>query len=189
MRLKDFISSPEPDTQPMKIIHCSFEQHAEDILAIFNDAILNSTALFVYQPRTMAFMQEWFAGKKESGIPVLGMVDDSGTLLGFASFGPFRPQAAYKYTVEHSVYVHKDQRGRGIGEQLMRELIKIAEQQQYHVLIAAVDAANQGSVALHRKLGFSNTGNIREAAFKFGQWRDLAFFQLTLATPDNPTDG
>jgi phosphinothricin acetyltransferase len=173
----------------MTIIPCNYTDHAEAILALFNDAILNTTALFVYEPRTLNFMEEWFAAKEQAQIPVLGAVDEQGELLGFASYGPFRPQAAYKYTVEHSVYIAKTHCGKGIGSRLMEELIECAQEQQYHALIGALDAGNAGSIALHLKLGFKHVGTVKESAYKFGKWRDMALYQLTLSTPAMPCDG
>jgi L-amino acid N-acyltransferase YncA len=96
-----------------RLISCSLEQHGEQILDIFNDAIVNSTALYEDQPRTMQTIETWFDAKAAGGFPVIGLVDSECALLGFASYGAFRPQPAYKYTVEHSVYVHASHRGRG----------------------------------------------------------------------------
>ena len=173
----------------MDLIDCQYQTEAAAILEIFNEAIANSTALYAYQPRTMDFMENWFRDKQAGNFPVIGAVDENGELLGFASYGPFRPWPAYKYTVEHSVYVHKDHRGRKIGKMLMDELISRAVLQQYHVMIAAVDVTNQGSIALHEKLGFSHAGTIRHAGFKFERWCDLAFYQLLLTTPEHPVAG
>jgi L-amino acid N-acyltransferase YncA len=110
-------------------------------------------------------------------------------LVGFATYGSFRARAAYKYTVEHSVYVHQEHRGRGIGKALMLELIAAARAQNYHVLVGGIDIANRTSVALHERLGFTYAGTVREAAYKFGGWLDLGFYQLTLDTPASPVDG
>lgn len=173
----------------MQLVTCSFERHAAPILLILNEAIANSTALYDYQPRSAASMRDWFQAKTAGGYPVLGLESDSGELLGFASYGVFRAWPAYKYTVEHSVYVHHAHRGRGLGEQLMRELITCAEAQGMHVLVGGIDATNRGSIALHTKLGFKHAGTIKQAGFKFGRWLDLAFYQLTLATPSAPVDG
>jgi phosphinothricin acetyltransferase len=173
----------------MTIVPCTYADHAEAILALFNDAILNSTALFIYEPRTLDFMKEWFANKKQSHTPILGAIDDQGELLGFASYGPFRPQAAYKYTIENSIYVAKPYYGKGVGSQLLQALIAKAEEQQYHVMIGAIDATNTASIALHRKFGFEAIGTIKDSAFKFGRWLDMTLFQLTLNSPENPCDG
>ena len=173
----------------MQFVECTHDAHGVEILAILNDAIVGSTALYDYQPRPLDSMRPWFAAKAAHGCPVIGAVDATGTLLGFASYGTFRAWPAYKYSVEHSVYVHHAQRGRGIGAALLQRLIATARAQQYHVLIGGIDLANTASVALHEKLGFSHAGTIRQAGFKFGRWLDLAFYQLVLDTPDRPVEG
>ncbi|OZI24633.1 GNAT family N-acetyltransferase [Bordetella genomosp. 7] len=171
------------------LVECSHARHAEAILAIFNDAILHSTALYDYHPRTAAAMQAWFHAKQAGGFPVLGYEDGRGRLMGFASYGAFRPYPANKYTVEHSVYIDGRFRGQGLGEALLRLIIERARQAQLHVLVGGIDAANAASIRLHEKLGFVHAGTIRHAGFKFGRWLDLAFYQLTLDTPAQPIDG
>ena len=176
----------------MRLVDCTFDRHAEDILAIFNDAIANSTALYEYLPRTMETMVTWFDAKAAGNYPVVGIessADEGGELLGFASYGRFRPYAAFKYAVEHSVYVRGDHRGRGIGSMLMTTLIERATAQQFHLMIGGIDAENLGSIALHERFGFTHSGTIRQAGFKFGRWLDLSFYQKVLDTPDNPVDG
>ena len=178
-----------PGRGAVAFVACTEEVHAEAILEILNEAIVNSTALYDYRPRGRESMQAWFGTKRASGFPVIGAVSPAGELLGFASYGSFRAWPAYKYSVEHSVYVHKDHRGQGLGPLLMEQLIAKAIEQQYHVMIGGIDAANRGSVALHQKLGFSHAGTIRQAGFKFGRWLDLAFYQRVLPTPREPVDG
>ena len=173
----------------MKFVACTHDAHAGAILEIFNEAIANSTALYDYQPRTLQSMVGWFQAKAAGGFPVIGAEDDSGTLLGFASYGTFRAWPAYKYSVEHSVYVHKDHRGKGLGIVLMRQLIEAARAQQLHVMVGAIDATNAGSIALHEKLGFAHAGTVQQAGFKFGRWLDVAFYQLILETPEKPVGG
>ena len=172
----------------MQFVHCHPQQHAVAILEILNEAIAHSTALYEYRPRTPDSMLAWFAEKTAGRFPVIG-AEEAGSLLGFATYGTFRARAAYKYTVEHSVYVHNDHRGRGIGTALMRELIGAAREQQYHVLVGGIDIANAGSVRMHERLGFTYSGTVRQAAYKFGRWLDLGFYQLILETPDSPVDG
>lgn len=172
----------------MKIIRCD-PTHSSAILAIFNEAIVNSTALYDYQPRTPAMMQTWFETKTKGRFPVIGAVEDTGELLGFASYGTFRGWPAYKYSVEHSVYVDARFRGQGLGKALLRETITAATAQDYHMLIGGIDAANTGSIALHRSLGFAHCASIKQAGFKFGRWLDLEFYQLILPTPVRPIDG
>ena len=173
----------------MQKVLCTLERHGDAILDIFNDAILHSTALYDYHPRTAQNMDDWFAAKARGGFPVLGLEDDAGMLAGFGSYGAFRAWPAYKYTVEHSVYVHRSQRGRGIGMALMGDLIDAARAQQVHLMIGGIDMDNAASIALHARLGFIHAGTIREAGFKFGRWLDLGFYQLTLETPLQPVDG
>jgi L-amino acid N-acyltransferase len=173
----------------MQLITCTRELHSREILEILNDAIANSTAIYDYKPRTPDSMVGWFDIKEKGRFPVIGAVDESGGVLGFASYGTFRAWPAYKYSVEHSVYVHKDHRGKGIGLALMQRLIAAAEEQQYHTMIGGIDITNENSISLHSKLGFVHAGTIKHAAFKFGRWLDLGFYQLLLKTPDNPVDG
>lgn len=173
----------------MNRVTCTFEQHSSVILEIFNDAIANSTALYEYKPRTMETMKTWFTTKEVNRFPVVAALDDSGEFLGFASYGSFRAFPANKYSVEHSVYVHKNHRGQGVGKFLMHEIIVRARAAHLHTLIGGIDAANTVSISLHEKLGFAHAGTIRHAAFKFGRWLDLAFYQLILDTPNDPVDG
>jgi phosphinothricin acetyltransferase len=173
----------------MHLIECTYEKHAEAILAILNEAIVNSTALYDYKPRTPESMIKWFEGKAAGAYPVLGIVSDEGELMGFGSYGPFRAFPAYKYTVELSIYVHAAHRGKGLGKILLQELITYASEQEYHVMVAAIDKQNQTSITLHEKLGFTYSGTIAQAGFKFGRWLDLAFYQLILKTPSHPVDG
>ena len=171
------------------IIQCTYEKHANAILDIFNDAILNSTALYDYSPRVLENMVTWFETKKKGNFPVIGIEDGKGTLVAFGSYGTFRAWPAYKYSVEHSVYVHKDHRGRGLGLQIMQALIAAARQNDVHAMIGGIDATNAGSIALHERLDFKHVGTLPQVGFKFGRWLDLAFYQLLLDTPVNPVDG
>jgi L-amino acid N-acyltransferase YncA len=173
----------------MQIVGCTYEAHADAILAILNDVIATSTALFDYEPRSPESMIEWFRAKRTHRYPVIGAVATDGTLLGFATYGAFRAWPAYKYSIEHSVYVHERHRGRGVGRALVVRLIELAEEQQYHAMIGGIEAANSASIALHEQLGFVHAGTIKEAGFKFGRWLDLVFYERLLATPHEPRDG
>ncbi|AOJ65499.1 acetyltransferase [Burkholderia ubonensis] len=181
--------TPSEHHDDVRLVDCSEAEHAAAILDILNEAIVNSTALYDYAPRPPQAMATWFATKRAGGFPVVGAVDASGRLLGFASWGTFRAFPAYKYTVEHSVYVHHEQRGRGLGERLLRELVRRARDAQVHVLVGCIDASNAGSIRLHTRLGFTHAGTLAQVGFKFGRWLDAAFYQLTLDTPDQPHDG
>ena len=172
----------------MNIVPCTYDRHASRILDIFNEAILNSTALFDYRPRAPESMIGWFKAKESGSFPVIGMESPDGQLLGFGSYGTFRAWPAYKYSVEHSVYVHKDHRGKGIGRLLMQQLIAAARDQDYHLMVGGIEATNSASIAMHEALGFTHAGTIRHAGFKFGRWLDLSFYQLILQTPANPVE-
>lgn len=164
------------------MIQCTFEQHGQAILAIFNDAISNSTALYEYQERSLLQINKWFLNKNTSEFPVIGIESLNGELMGFASYGTFRAFPANRFTVEHSVYVDKNYRGQGIGRALLEALIVEAEKQGLHVMVGGIDATNTGSILLHEKLGFKHAGTLKEVAFKFERWLDLAFYQLILSS-------
>jgi L-amino acid N-acyltransferase len=173
----------------MRLVECTLAEQGAAILAILNDAIVSSTALYDYEPRELSSMTAWFESKRAGQFPVWGALGAHDTLLGFASYGTFRAWPAYKYSVEHSVYVAEQARGQGVGKLLMQRLIESAVEQEKHVLIGGIDAQNAVSRAFHEKLGFVHAGTIEQAGFKFGRWLDLAFYQLTLPTPHAPSDG
>jgi L-amino acid N-acyltransferase len=171
-----------------KIVSCD-ERHALAILAILNEAIVTSTALYDYVPRQPSAMEAWFENKKKGNYPVIGAEAEDGSLMGFASYGPFRNFPAYKYSIEHSVYVEKSFRGKGIAKALMLELIESAKKQGYHMMIGGIDSTNEASIRLHQALNFTPCARIRHAGFKFDRWLDLDFYQLLLPTPEHPVDG
>jgi phosphinothricin acetyltransferase len=173
----------------MKLIRCTYEHHAQAILDTFNDAIVNSTALYDYKPRTMEMMAQWFDAKNKGNFPVIGIEHENGTLMGFASYGTFRAWPAYKYSVEHSVYVDARFRGQGLGKLLLREIIAAAEAQDRHLMVGVIDSSNRTSIQLHERMGFTHSGTITQAGFKFGRWLDVAFYQKILSAPAHPLDG
>lgn len=173
---------------PIRLVDCDL-RHAGAIRGIFNEVIETSTALYEYSPRSMEEVERWVATRLAESRPILGAEDDSGRLLGFASYGTFRHFPAYKYTVEHSVYVAAYARGRGLGRLLLSALIERAMSRDVHVMVGGIDASNAASIALHRSLGFTHAGTIRQAGWKFGRWLDLEFWQRVLTGPASPTDG
>jgi phosphinothricin acetyltransferase len=172
----------------MNLIRCD-ASFSDQILAIFNDAILNSTALYDYKPRTIESMVLWFENKRKGDFPVIGAVSESGELLGFGSYGTFRAWPAYKYSVEHSIYVATQHRGKGLGKLLLQQVINSAHEQDYHVLIGGIDSQNNVSIGLHKRFGFQHAGTLKQVGFKFGRWLDLDFYQLVLDSPAKPMDG
>lgn len=160
----------------------------DGILEIYNDAVVNTTAVYDYRAQTMEERLNWYRKKAEEGFPVLVFEQDQ-TVVGFASFGSFRPWPAYKYTVEHSIYVHPLHRGKGIGKRLLEELITIADMRGYATMVAGIDAQNEASCRLHESMGFAVSGIIRRAGYKFGRWLDLVFYQIDLTGPAAPEEG
>lgn len=150
------------------------------ILAIYNDVMATSTAIYREEPATLEAHLEWWRQRVALGYPVLVAIDDAG-VAGFASFGDFRPWPGYRFTVEHSVHVRADCRGQGVGGALMTPLIARATALGKHVMIAGVDAENVASRRFHERLGFVPVAHFREVGFKFGRWLDLMFLQRLLS--------
>jgi L-amino acid N-acyltransferase len=148
------------------------------ILAIYNHAILTSNAVYTETPATLDDRRAWLAARRMQNFPVL--VAEAGDILGFASFGEFRPWPGYAATVEHSVFVLEAAQRRGVGTALLQRLIDEARHRDKHVMIAGIDAANTPSIAMHRKLGFTEAGVLREVARKFGRWLDLMLMQRAM---------
>ncbi len=160
------------------VLRCD-EKHLKDIRDIFNEAILQTTALYEELPRSEETIAEWFAKKRQDGIPIFG-VEQQGTVVGFATWGPFRPYPAYFKTAEHSVYIATEYQRRGFGRLLLETIIREATAHKLHLLVAGIDSANEASIALHRHVGFSHAGTIHEAGYKFKRWLDLEFWQRLL---------
>lgn len=149
------------------------------ILAIHNDAILNSLAIWQYEPVPLANREAWFADRAAKGQPIL-VAELDGMLAGYASYGDFRVGAGYAGTVEDSIYIRAGLRGRGLARALMGALIEHARSAGKHVMIGAIGLPNDASVALHAAFGFVETGRLREIGRKNGQWLDLLMMQKTL---------
>ena len=161
------------------LIRPAEETDIPTILDIVNHIILTTTANYSYEPESLAERMDWFLKKRAANMPVI-VAELEGAAIGFGTYGPFRDKTGYRFTVEHSVYVHQDYHGRGIGRQLLEALIGMARQQGMHMMIAGIDTQNQGSVLFHQKLGFEQVAHFREVGFKFDQWLDLIFMQLCL---------
>ena len=145
-----------------------------EIRDIYNEVIRNSTAVFSDTEVTLENREAWFDAKRAAGFPVLAAVDPSG-VVGFGSFGEFRTWPGYRHSVEHTLHVRADCRGRGVGRALVQELLQEAARMHMHVMIAGIDAQNVTSISLHEKLGFKMAGELKEVGFKFGRWLDLKF--------------
>ena len=166
-----------PDPAP--VIRDAAPADLPAILAIHNDAILHSLAIWQERPVDLANRQAWFEERTGQGYPVLAL-DLDGTLAGYASYGPFRFGSGYDATVENSVYLSAAQRRQGLGRRLMEALIARARAQGRHVMVAGIGLPNDASVALHRSLGFTEAGMLREIGRKAGRWLDLMLMQKRL---------
>jgi phosphinothricin acetyltransferase len=166
------------NTKP-SILRAATEQDIPAILEIYNDVILNSTAVYSEQPHTLGMRQTWFNERREAGFPVI-VTEQGGKITGFASYGKFRTWPCYRFTVEHSVYVHRNWRGQGISNVLLKEIIDLARKAGMHALIAGVDSENDISLQLHLKFGFVQVARFKEVGFKFARWLDLIFLELLL---------
>lgn len=169
------------------MIRKATEKDLEDILEIYNNAILNTTATYDYEPYTIENRRDWFNKKIENNEPII-VFEKDGKVVGLATFGNFRSKPGYKYTIEHSVYVHKDYRKEGIGTKLLDKLIKIAIEREYKTIVAGIDAENDSSIKMHIKFGFKYSGTIKNAGYKFGKWLNVSFYQLNLEGPKSPVE-
>jgi L-amino acid N-acyltransferase YncA len=164
----------------MKIKLRSYQtEDTQAILDIINYNILNSTALYDYNIRSYEQQKIILEEKINKHFPVIVAVEGD-KVVGFGMYSEFRFREAYKYTVEHSVYVDNDYHGKGIGKLLLQELIQLAKKQNLHTMIAVIDAENQSSIEFHEKFGFKTVGIIKESGYKFDRWLHSVFMQLIL---------
>ena len=175
------------DTVSRVAIRAARLADAEGIREIINYEILNGTSIFELEPRTLAAQRTWLQDR--SGVHAVLVAtpdDDDDTVLGFSSLSPFHSRCAYNTTVENSVYVHQDHRGKGIGRDLLVELIALAQSHGFHTVIARISGGNEASVAIHRSVGFEIAGTEREVGRKFGRWLDVTVMQLMLQDWSGP---
>lgn len=149
------------------------------ILDIFNHEIIHTPYVYLFEPWTLEYITQWFDEKKANNFPFL-VSEIDGVVVGYATYGKFRERTAYDTTIEYSVYMHKDHRGKGIAYKLVNELIRIAKEQKFHVMIGGLDAGNKDSVRFHENMGFEEVAHMKQVARKFDTWRDLVFYQLIL---------
>ena len=160
---------------------------ADAIAAIYNDVVVHTTAIWNDHQVDGENRREWIVGRQRAGYPVLVAMRD-GQVAGYASFGDWRAAHGYRHTVQLSVHVRADQRGAGLGRALLMALIARARASGKHVMVAAIEAGNTGSIRLHEKLGFQQVGLMPGVGTKFGRWLDLAFLQLVLDRRVSPDD-
>jgi L-amino acid N-acyltransferase YncA len=155
-------------------------KHLQAILDIYNDAVLNTTASYDYEPRTIEQRVAWFEDHQKNNYPMFVAVDAQGKVVGWSALNPFHSRIGYQYTTENSVYIAASERGKGIGKLLMQPLIDGARERGLHAIIAAIDAANEASVRLHARFGFEKVAHLKQVGFKFGRWLDVVYMELIL---------
>jgi L-amino acid N-acyltransferase len=163
------------------------EDDLEALLEIYNDAVVSSPATFDLEPKTLEQRRKWFEEHKREH-PLI-VVEAEGQVVGYATLSPFRDKPGYSRSVESSVYIHRDYRGRGVGTAAVRATIERAVELNYHTIIAGIVPPNEASFRLFRRLGFRHVGLFREVGFKFGRWQDVDFFQLHLKGEPMQSDG
>jgi L-amino acid N-acyltransferase YncA len=159
------------------------ESDLHGIVAIYNEVIANSTAVYTEQPSTLEDRRAWLTGRRQGGFPAIIAADERG-VAGFASFGDWRGSwPGYRHTVEHTVHVRADARGGGVGTALMAALFEHGVALGKHVMIGAIDAANDRSISFHARLGFAEVAHFHEVGRKFNRWLDLVLVQRFLDHP------
>jgi phosphinothricin acetyltransferase len=161
------------------IIRPAAEADLEAILSIYNHAVAHTTAIWNDAPADLANRKAWFAARAAQDYPVLVAEEDT-VVVGYGSFGDFRPFDGYRFTVEHSVYVAEGKRRRGIASALLTALAERAREMGKHVMVAGIASDNDASLRLHERHGFFETGRMPEVGFKFGRWLDLVLMQKRL---------
>ncbi len=149
------------------------------ILDITNEAIRNGTALWTITPMTLQARHDWWRERVADGFPVL-VAERAGRVIGFGSYGRFRPHEGYARTVEHSLYVQAEARGAGVGRALLDALLADAVRAGKHVMIGGIEARNAASIALHERAGFTRSALLLQVGRKFDRWLDLLFMQKQL---------
>ena len=155
---------------------------AEQIRAIYNHEVMHSVATFDLVPRSLTDQQVWLAARSGAMAAVVAVDpgDPTGDVVGFGALSPYKERAAYRTSVENSVYVRQDRHGEGIGGRLLMELLSMAELSGFHAVFARINASGEASLALHRRCGFELVGVEREVGRKFGRWHNVALMQRLL---------
>ncbi len=167
------------------LIRSAGKEDCAAIAEIYNHAVLHTAAIWNDQTVDVDNRIAWFDARQLSGYPVL-VSEENGVVTGYASFGDWRNFDGFRHTVEHSVYVHPDHQGKGLGRALLSRLIEEARACGKHVMVAGIESQNQASLHLHETLGFRITAQMPQVGTKFGRWLDLTFMQLQLDDRRDP---
>lgn len=156
------------------------------ILAIYNDAVLHTTATYDYEPRTLEQRLAWFDDHVRDDLPIIVATDAAGGVVGWSSLSRYHHKPGYRFTVENSIYVAGGHQGRGLGARLLAPLIDAARRRELRAIIAVIDSGNEASLRLHARFGFEQVGHFREIGFKFGRWLDVVYLELLVGLPQPP---
>jgi len=163
----------------------TLRQAAESDLAaineIYNHYVRHSTCTYQETPESLAGRRRWF--RQHGGQHPVIVAEEDGQVAGWGSLSAYHARSAFRHTVENSIYIHPQQLGRGLGSQLLRELIVQARRLGHRALIAAIEADQPASLALHRKFHFEQVGQLKQVGLKFGRWLDLIYLELLLDPP------
>ena len=180
------LASDGPYVAAQVTVRPADEADLPEILAIYNDAVLHTTATYDTEPESLAQRAAWLHERRARHLPVL-VAELGGRIAGFAALSPHSAKPGYRHTTANSVYVSPDARGRGIGTALLAALVRRAHEAGVHVILASIDAENEASLKLHRKLGFRKVAHLHEVGHKFGRWLDVVYMQLTLPEEAPPS--
>ncbi len=150
------------------------------ILGIYNEAVLTTTATYDLEPRTLEHRATWFEDHGKANLPVFVAVMPDGEVIGWSALNHYHDRFGYRFTVENSIYIAAAHRGRGVGRALLAPLIQAAQEREFHVILAGIDAGNAASLRLHAAFGFEQVAHFKEVGHKFGRWLDVIFMQRTL---------
>lgn len=150
------------------------------VLEIYNEAVLNTTATYDYEPRTLEHRIAWFEDHVKTNYPVFVAVARDGRVVGWSALNRFHDRPGYRFTAENSVYVAADQRCQGIGKLLMPPIIEAARQRGLRAIVAGIDATNEVSLRLHASFGFERVAHLKQVGYKFGRWLDVVYMELLL---------
>ncbi len=172
--------SVPPTSEPGRVptIRLATVDDAAAVRGIYNVEVERYTSTFDLVPRSLADQREWLAARSGAFAAIVAEVD--GEVVGFGSLSPYKDRAAYRPTVEDSVYVHRDRARQGIGRALLDHIVDVARQNGFHSVMARIEATTLPSIKLHEACGFEIVGTERQVGRKFGRWLDVVSMQRML---------
>lgn len=155
----------------------------EGILAIYNHAVLNTTATYDYEPRSLEHRLQWFEAHQRDDLAIFVAQAPDGAVVGWSALNRYHDRVGFRFTVENSIYVDEAWRGCGLGGRLLAPLVTAAERRGLRAIIAAIDATNEASIRLHARHGFEQVGHFRQVGYKFGRWLDVVYMERLVGSP------